>query len=253
MTFFQQLKIFINHILYWIYSFIGLSFFFFLFGFKKIAIFGKEFFFLLPSENSFAVLVFNKISQDLLPTGVQLITTNPISAFVSQILLSMLLGFLATVPLFIYKIIMYLSPALFPHEKKAVLWSLMPLAFLFFCGSAYSYFFLIPETFEILYPYATNVGAIAYFAIDEFTHYVFGLTTVVGVMFLLPVFMVLLSCLEIIKPEYWKSKWQYALLIFLISSAIITPDGTGITMMMLFLPLLLLYFAGYIFANKLSG
>lgn len=248
----KELKIFIKHILYWIFPFLGFSFFFFLFGFKKIVIFGNDYFLLLPTANSFSVQAFNKIRQDLLPPGVQLLATNPMSAFASQILLSMLLSFLLTSPLLIYKIIMYLRPALLLPERKAVLWSLLPLVFLFFSGSAFSYFFLIPTTFEILYPYATSIGAAPFFAIDEFVYYVFGLMIAVGLMFLLPVFMVLLSSLGIIEAKFWKNKWQHACLFFLISSAIITPDGTGVTMLMLFLPLMTLYLMGYVFARKLN-
>ena len=250
MTFLKELKVFIKNILFWIFSFIGFSFFFFLFSFKKVAILGKEYFLLLPTGNSFSAQIFSKIRHDLLPPGVQLITTNPMSAFVSQILLSMLLSFLLTIPLFIYKIIMYLRPALLPHEKKAVLWSLFPIAFLFFSGLAFAYFFLIPATFKVLYPYATGIGAVPLFSIDEFIRYVFGLMIAVGMIFLLPLFMILLSFIGIIKADLWKKNWRYACLFFLIFSAIITPDGTGITMMMLFLPLAGLYFTGYIFANK---
>ena len=140
MTLLEELKIFIKHILHWIYYFVGFSFLFFLFGLKKIAIFGKNYFLPLPTQDSFSVQVFNKIRYDLLPPGVQLIVTNPMSAFVSQILLSILLGFLLTFPFFIYKIILYIQPALLPHEKKAVLWSLLPLVSLFFAGCAFSYF-----------------------------------------------------------------------------------------------------------------
>lgn len=252
MTFFEELKIFIKHILSWIFYFVGFSFFFFLFGLKKVAIFEKNYFLPLPTENSFSVQVFNKIRQDLLPSDVQLVVTNPMSAFVSQILFSMLLSFLLTTPLFIYKIIMYLRPALLLHERKAVLWSLLPFVFLFFSGFAFSYFFLIPATFKILYPYATIIGAIPLFSIDEFIHYVFGLMFAVGLMFLFPIFMVLLSFMGIIEANFWRKNWRFAGLFFLISSAIITPDGTGITMMMLFLPEAALYFTGYVFANKFN-
>jgi sec-independent protein translocase protein TatC len=74
----------------------------------------------------------------------------------------------------------------------------------------------------------------------------------VGIMFLLPVFMVFLSFLGIVKPCFWKNNWRYALLIFLIFSAIITPDGTGITMIMLSAPLAGLYFLGTIVTMKKS-
>jgi len=253
MTLIEELKIFVKNILHWIYSFVFFSFFFFIFGLKKVVILGRNYFLPLPDENSFSALIFNKIRSDLLPPDVKLIVTNPMSAFVSQVSLSILLSFLFTFPLFIYKFITYLRPALLPHERKAVVLSLLPFILLFLGGCAFSYLFLIPATFEVLYPYATMIGAVPFFSIDEFINYVFILTIAVGIMFLLPLFMILLSFMGIIKPEFWRRKWRYALLFFLILSAIITPDGTGVTMILLFLPLAMLYFAGYYFANKFSS
>jgi len=252
MTLIEELRIFLKSILHWIYSFVGFSFFFFLFGFKTVTIWGKDYVLPMPDANSFSVQVFTKVRHDLLPPDVQLIVTNPMSAFVWQILLSMILSFLFTTPLFLYKIIMYLQPALLPNEKRAVLLSLLPFVFLFFSGCAFSYFFLVPATFRVLYPYATIIGAAPLFSIDEFIYYVFGLMIAVGVMFLLPLFMILLSVMGIIEAEFWRKKWRYALLFSLLLSAIITPDGTGVTMAMLFLPLAILYLLGYIFARKLS-
>jgi len=252
MTFLEELKIFIKHIVHWIFYFAAFSFFFFFFGLKKLMIFGKEYFLPLPMENSFSVQAFNQMRHDLLPQGVELVTTNPMSAFIAQISFSLLLGFLFTTPIFIYKIITYLRPALLSHERKAVLWSLLPLVLLFFSGAAFSYFFIIPTTFEVLYPYATTMGVIPFFSINEFISYVFGLMLVGGMMFLLPLFMVLLSSMGIIKADFWGKNWRHAGLFLLVSSAIITPDGTGITMTMLFLPMMALYFTGYIIVKKFN-
>ncbi len=252
MTLLEELKIFVKNILHWIYTWIGFTFFFFAFGPKEVALFGKNYFLPLPTQNSFSVQIFNHIRDDLLPTGVQLVVTNPMSAFVSQVLFSILLGFLLTVPLFLYKTILYVQPALLPNEKRAVLMSLLPSTLLFFAGAGFSYYFLIPATFTALYPYAMAIGATPFFSIDEFVYYVFGLMLAVGLVFLLPLFMALLSAIGIIQAGFWKRQWRYAILFFLILSAIITPDGTGITMVMLFFPLTALYFVGYILAEKLG-
>jgi len=246
----NEVQIFIKNIVYWIFSFLSSSLFFFIFGLKYIEIWGKDYLLPFPTKNTFSVMAFLKIKQDLLPVNVQLITMNPMSAFVSQILFSMLLGFLLTIPVFIYNIVMYLQPALLPREKKVVFWSLIPFVILFFSGCLFSYVYLIPATFKVLYPFATVMGAQPLFSLDEFIYYVIGLMMSVGVMFLLPLFMILLSYLGIIKAVFWKTKWRYALLLFLILSAIITPDGSGITMLMLFLPLATLYFVGCFFASK---
>lgn len=250
MNLLKELHIFIESILYWICSFIVASFFFFIFGIEKTILWGKSYYLPLPSENSFSVQIFNKISHDLLPSGVELIATNPMSGFVAQMYLSLLLGFLFTIPYFIYKMVAYLHPALLPREKRAVFWSLFPFVILFFSGCLFSYLYLIPATFRILYPFATVMGVTPFFSLDEFIQYVLGICVAVGLMFLLPLFMILLSFLNIIKAEFWIQKWRFALLFFLALSAIITPDGTGITMVMLFVPLVALYFAGCFFAKK---
>jgi sec-independent protein translocase protein TatC len=247
-----ELKLFVKTILSWLYSFVLFSIFLFTFGLEQVTVFGNTYLLPLPTANSFSAQVFSRIRNDLLPTGVQLVVTNPLSAFVSQIILSTLLGFLVTIPLLTYKVILYLQPALLPHERRAVLLSIAPFVFLFSSGALFSYFFLIPATFEVLYPYTVAIGATPFFAIDEFTQYVFGLMFAVGLMFLLPMFMILLSIMGIINPQFWGNKWRYAVVFFLVLSAIITPDGTGVTMILLFLPLAALYFIGYVCAKRLN-
>lgn len=224
----EELREFFKNILNWVYVFIGFSFSFFLF----------------PLSDSLSVQVFRKIQLDLLPQGVQLIVTNPMSAFISQMLLAVLLAFVITFPFLLYKIIKYLAPALFKHERKLIFQSLLPSVLLFFAGCVFSYYFLIPSTLKILYQYALNIGATPFFSLEEFMSSVFNLMVISGFMFLLPIFMVLSSFLNIVKKDFWKNKLRYASLFFLIFTAIITPDGTGITMLILFFPLIGLYLVG---------
>jgi sec-independent protein translocase protein TatC len=231
---------------------VGFSFFFFVFGLNEVVLFGRTYLLPLPTGDSISVQVFNQISIDVLPENVQLLVTNPMSGFLSQMSLAMFLAFLATIPLFVYKLTTYLLPALHPHEKRVFIWILWPTIFLFFSGCAFSYYFLVPATFSVLYPFATMIGAATYFALDEFIYFVFSLTFYVGLMFLLPLYMIALSVMHIVKADKWLQLWRHAILGFLLLSALITPDGTGITMAMLFIPLAILYFAGYYFAKKLS-
>jgi len=250
MSFFKEFKEFIKSILSWVYLLLGFSFFFFAFGLKEIEILGKNLILPLPTLYSFSSQIFRKIQQDLLPNGVQLIVTNPLSAFLAQVLVSLLLAFIITSPFFLYKTMKYLLPALFEKEKKAIIRVLFPSFFLFFLGCLFAYFLLIPSTFKALYPFAVIIGAIPLFSVNEFISLVFGLMFVSGIIFLLPVFMVLLNSLGIVSPDFWKNNWRYAFLIFLIFSAIITPDGTGITMVMLSAPLIGLYFTGALITRQ---
>jgi len=107
MSFFKEFKEFIKSILSWVYLLLGFSFFFFTFGLKEIEILGKNLILPLPTLYSFSSQIFRKIQQDLLPNGVQLIVTNPLSAFLAQVLFSLLLAFIITSPFFLYKTIFY--------------------------------------------------------------------------------------------------------------------------------------------------
>jgi sec-independent protein translocase protein TatC len=62
--------------------------------------------------------------------------------------------------------------------------------------------------------------------------------------------MKFLSSLGLVDSDFWKKNWKYAFFIILVFSAIITPDGTGITMTMLTLPLIGLYSLGAMISKK---
>jgi len=89
-----------------------------------------------------------------------------------------------------------------------------------------------------------------YFSLDSFVSSVFLLTVSVGVIFLLPVVMVLLTRLSIVPSEWWLKHWRGAVLASVIFSAVITPDGSGVTMVFLFVPLMLLYGIGAVLSKS---
>jgi len=250
MNIFQELKELGKSILIWFYVFLVLAVIAFTIGLKEVSLFGRDILFPLPTINSFSAKFFEIIQNDLLPQGVDLIVTNPLSAFLAQVSVSVFLAFTISFPFLLYRIIGYISPALYNKEKKAFLKILFPSFFLFIIGSLFAYFILIPPTFKILYSYTSAMGAIPFFSVREFVSSVFVLIFVVGILFLLPIFMLLLTKLGIIKADFWKKNWRYAILTFLIFSAVITPDGTGITMLILSLPLIALYFTGMIISRR---
>jgi sec-independent protein translocase protein TatC len=72
-----------------------------------------------------------------------------------------------------------------------------------------------------------------------------------GISFQLPIVMYAISSLGLVDTQYWKDKFKYAVLIMIIFGALVTPDGSGITMWFIVLPMLLLYISGtYIIVQK---
>ena len=103
------------------------------FGLRDIHILEKSFLVPFPSGVSFAVVFFENMRATLVPPGVELLVTSPFSAFVAEISVALFLGFLATFPFLLYKIMAYIRPALYPREKKILYKAIFPSLALF-CG-----------------------------------------------------------------------------------------------------------------------
>lgn len=250
MTFLQELKIFIKNILAWIFALVGFSIFFAVFALDKVKIFGKTLILPVLNKGSVSIQVFKIIERKFVPNGVQLIVTNPWSGFVAQLEIVVILSAIVTSPFLFYRIMRYCSPALFEHEKKAILKSVVLFTFLFALGCAFAYYFMIPLTFKFMYPFATSLGIVTFFSLDAFMAWVVAILITTGVIFLLPIFMYVVSYLGVVKPDFWKRKWRIAFILLLIFSAVITPDQTGVTMVILFIPLMILYMAGVFLAKR---
>lgn len=253
MHFFSELRQLLWHFLWWLIMFLLVSAAFFAIGFNETVFEGYHFFVPVITTDSVAAAFFNQMVADLVPAGVTLVVTNPLSPFLIQMQIAFFLGFLATAPLFLYRLLRYLSPALYPRERHTILLLIIPTTLLFSCGAAFSYYFIIPPTFSFLYTYASTLNALPYFTAGEFIGFALSMLVATGFMFLLPIAMALLSRLGIIGRSVWRRQWRYATLTFLIVTAIITPDGSGISMLMLTLPLLGLYVVGIAVSGKEQG
>jgi sec-independent protein translocase protein TatC len=228
----------------WIYIFGILAILLFSLGLKKTEVFGMSVYLPIPSERTIAAEAFLKMKESLVPREVEFIVTEPVSAFVVQVGVALAMSFVVTSPLLFYRLAKYISGALYDKERKALRKVFFPSAFLFFAGTAFGYFAILPPTFKVLYGYAGAIGAKPFFSVSDFAVFVLGFSFACGVMFLLPVAMGILNMIGVTNKELWRENWRYAFLIFMVLSAIITPDGSGITMIMLSLPLTGLYFAG---------
>ena len=246
----NEIKIFVQSLVHWILLLLAFTIFFFSFGLKEVMIMGKSLTLPLPTSASFATELFNYMTTDLIPEGVTLIVTNPLAAFIAQIKIALLLAFIFTLPFLLYKLIQYFSPALYMNEKLSVLKVAVPSALLFALGAVFSYLVLIPPTFSLLYAYTDSIGATPFFTVNEFIGIVLALIFATGIMFLLPVSMALLSRFGILPQGFWQAQWRHALLFFLVVSAIITPDGGGVTMVLLSVPMAGLYGVGCIVSRN---
>jgi sec-independent protein translocase protein TatC len=232
----------------------AISLFTFTFGFQEFTIQGTQV--LLPFPNPFnnsASQAINMIERDVLPDYVSIIVTAPSQALIAQLYFSLFLGIIFGMPVIIREFSKFFGPALYPNERKRITRLALPATFLFLLGAGFSYIYITPFTLDFLYRYGVGVVNETFITIDSFISFVLLFTLAFGLSFELPVLMWVVTATGVVDPEFWRKNVSYVVVVLAVYGAVITPDGSGITMWFVAGPMLLLYILGYFLIRRSMG
>ncbi|MCA1813178.1 MAG: twin-arginine translocase subunit TatC, partial [Halobacteriales archaeon] len=185
-------------------------------------------------------------SQQFVPPGVELVVTDPISAAMVQVEVALALALLIGSPLVAYEAASFLMPALLPPERKLLLRAIPAVTGLFLAGAAFAYLLMVPTMMRVLYSYALGLGARSLLTVDSLVSFALIVTVIFGLSFELPVFMVVLAKLGLVSPATMRAKWRHIVVGIFVLSAVITPDPSVISQVLVAVPLCVLYVAGLI-------
>lgn len=191
-----------------------------------------------------------EMQKALLPQDVELIQTAPGQAFFAQIYVSALIGITASVPLIIRELLAFIAPAISGKARIGILNVFIPAVALFIAGIVFSYVVVIPYMLDFLYQYGEALNVATFLTISDFISFVLQLLLGFGVAFQLPVMMYGISLTGAIDPRFWRKNFRYAAIILVIFGAVITPDGSGVTMWFLAGPMIGLYLAGMVVIER---
>jgi sec-independent protein translocase protein TatC len=242
MLFIDHVKELRNRLLRIIVITIAIMIFCTVFGIQLVSVNSYSFYFLMPTVyNNIASQVTLFLSKTLIPSGVELIQTAPGQSLYAQIYVAILISVSCSIPLIVREVFGFISPAMsFTGRKKTFLAFLLPTTGLFICGMALA----IPITLTFLYQYGESIGVLTFLNISDFINFVLQFFIAFGISFQLPLVMAILSSSGLVNIQFWLKNFKYAVLIIIIFGALITPDGSGITMWFISIPMLLLYVIG---------
>lgn len=202
-----------------------------------------------PIHNISARLMF--FMQDtLLPPEVELIQTAPGQAFFAQIHVSALIGLTASIPIIVREISAFIAPAIGTKTKIGLVNVFLPAVGLFAIGIAFAYLLVIPYALDFLYSYGEALNVVTFLTINDFIAFVMQFFLGFGVAFQLPILMYGISLTDVVSPRFWRNNFRYALIILVIFGALITPDGSGVTMWFVAGPMIGLYLAGMLIVER---
>ena len=172
--------------------------------------------------------------------------------FMIKLELSILSGAIISLPYIFYQIWAFLAPGLLEKERKYAIPVIFLATISFIVGASFAYYIIIPlalEFFMSMAP-ATIENNIA---LDFYIGFLLRLIIVFGVVFELPMVSLFLTKLGILTPAFLKKYRRYAIVIFFIMAAVLTPPDPT-TQVLLAVPLLVLYeitiWVSYMFAKK---
>ena len=203
-------------------------------------------FILAPTNNDFFTYRWlNAIGRGIVKLSpdfdVQIININVASQFMTHISTSISLAAVIAFPYFIWEVWRFIEPALFEDEVKHLKPAFFGGTVMFYIGCAIGYALVFPFTFRFLVEYnlspsiTNQINLQSY--IDNFTM----LILVMGIVFEMPLLAWLLGLLGILKKSFLREYKKHAVVVLLISAAIITPSGDPFTLMLVFIPLYVLY------------
>ncbi len=202
-----------------------------------------------PLDN-IAAQITNHMKHNLVPEDVQLIQTAPGQAFFAQIYIAALVGVVVGMPIIIRELVGFIKPALKENEINVSRSISIPALGLFIVGCIFSYNFVIPYILEFLYKYGESAGLVTFLNIMDFVTFVLQFLLAFGFSFQLPLVMYAISASGMVDSDFWRKNIRYAIVAIVIFGAVITPDGSGVTMWFIAVPMIILYVAGMIVIER---
>ena len=172
--------------------------------------------------------------------GRRLMYTHPGEGFSILIQAAIIVGVVIALPVILYQIWIFLSPALYQKEKRIAVPVILGAVLLFIAGAVLAWYFVLPMTLKFL----SAIGDEAFdqmITASDYFGFVSSMVLAMGAVFELPIAILILSAIGLVTPKFLAKYRRHALLASYVAAAIITPGDLFVTSVALMVPLYLLY------------
>lgn len=174
----------------------------------------------------------------LLPAE-ELLFTSPTTPVVVTFKLSFLAGLVLALPVVAHQAWAFLAPALLEEERRYVVPAIWLGIVLFLAGIAMAYFVVLPVGLRFLLSF--QAGSLEpIITVDEYLRFAARLMVAFGLIFEIPVVLLVLGLAGVVTPDSLRSYRRHAVVAVAVLAAVLTPADVG-TMLMMMAPMVLLY------------
>jgi sec-independent protein translocase protein TatC len=177
------------------------------------------------------------------PDEVKFLVTEPTGVFGPYIRVSLTSGAILAMPVIVWQLVLFVSPALKSSEKR-YLYLLLPLALVAFgSGVTFSYFVLLPPALDFLLTFGEDIAEVRP-VLDKYVNLVTTLMFWIGLIFETPVIIYFLARVGVVNSSSLVKQWRLAVLGAFLLGALITPTVDPVNQTLVAAPLVVLYLVG---------
>jgi sec-independent protein translocase protein TatC len=165
---------------------------------------------------------------------------------------SLVVALLAASPWVFWQIWSFVSPGLYAREKRLIIPFVVASTLCFTAGGLFGWFVIFPPTFQILMEFGGQLpsGVIIEptLMMDEYVSFISQMLMVFGVTFEVPVVITFLSLIGLVTYKQLLGFGRWWLVVSSVLAAVLTPTQDALSMLLLLVPLVGLYYVSVIIA-----
>jgi len=145
------------------------------------------------------------------------------------------------VPFLLVQVWGFVSPGLYPHEKRYAAPIIIMASGFFLGGCAFAYYFAFPRAANFLLGVATGGNLRPLVTADEYFDLIIVIMLGLGIVFEIPTVTLFLSRMGLVTPRLLLKVWRYAVIVIFIIAAILSPTTDVPNLLVFAGPMLILY------------
>jgi sec-independent protein translocase protein TatC len=181
-----------------------------------------------------------------------LVVFGAFDAFALRFFISFWISLIACMPVILWQILAFFLPALKPNERKWFIPTFAAGVALFIVGTVFCYLVILNPAFEWMTDQAGGLAAILPEA-KQWINLIIKFEIGFGIAFELPLIIFYLVIFDVIPYKKLRSNWRTVYITLMVISAMVTPDASPVTMLLMFAAMLALYEASLLVARIALG
>lgn len=171
---------------------------------------------------------------------VDTVALDPFEAFATRFEIAFFFSVIATSPVILWQLLAFFLPALKPKERKWFTPTFVVSVILFVLGVVFCYAVILDAAFNWLTDQAAGLGYIEP-RMSSYIDIIIKFEVAFGFAFELPLVIFYLVIFDVVPYKKLRESWRMVYIVLMVLCAVITPDASPITMLLLFAALIALY------------